>query len=115
VQIVLCACAPFQFQARIKQLAFNRGRTGEDYILVLPASPAELLANYPRVAANLFDKDNLPVSSPLRADAVAFVRSKMNLRPNRGNSQQLAESAGCRQMTPNMMLQGLRKHACMHA
>ena len=103
----------------MKQLAV--GYTGEDYIVLLPPSPAHLLTQYPRVAARLFDKDNLPVRSPLCADAVAFVRSKINLRPNRGNSNQLwraepgVSRGGNAQMTPQMMFTGLRKHACMHA
>jgi hypothetical protein len=120
MQIVLCACAPYQFQARMKQLAV--GYTGEDYIVLLPPSPANLLAQYPRVAARLFDQHNLPVGSPLCADAVSFVRCQINLRPNRGNSNQFALRAepsvsrrGNAQMTPQMMMTGLRKHACMHA
>jgi len=100
---------------RIKQLAEGRSKE-EDYITILPPSPADLLLQHPRVAARLFDGDNLPVASPLNPDLVSFIRKKITLRPNR-LAALAAQSAGDQRlmMTPAMMMQGLRKHACIHA
>ena len=100
---------------RIKQLAEGRSKE-EDYITILPPSPTDLLVQYPRVAARLFDGDNLPVASPLNPDLVSFIRKKITLRPNRLTIA-VAQTDGGRDrpMTPAMMMAGLRKHACIHA
>ena len=102
---------------RIKELAEGRSKE-EDYITILPPSPADLLLQHPRVAARLSDGDNLPVASPLNRDLVSFIRKKITLRPNRlaALAQQSADQAmqGLT-MNPAMMMAGLRKHACIHA
>ena len=73
------ACAPpLHMQARVKTLAKNC--KVDDYIEILPASPATLLRSFPRVAHGAFDANNLPVTSPLNGASVDFLASKITIR-----------------------------------
>ena len=70
-----------------------------------------MLRQYPRIAARLFDGQNLPVATRLRADVVSWVRTKISLRPGR---MAVADAARGLRMTPQMMMAGSRKHAITH-
>jgi hypothetical protein len=68
-------------QARLKQLAQSQKLPeGMPFIELLPATPLQLLRQYPQIAGRVFSEKNLPVTSPLNVHAVAFVRGRMSLR-----------------------------------
>ena len=95
----------------MKQLADIKSEARpENYITLLAGSPTDLLVQYPPVAANFFDKDNLPVNSPIQVQASAFIRSMIKLRPGRVPSRldlQAPEAGGRQnQMIPEMMFSG---------
>ena len=116
MQCILRAHVPYPFQARIKQLAATKKKVpAEEYIRVLPATPPELLAQHPLVAALLFDEENLPVQSPIPPESREFMRSRIRIRPGRSSSQLVPVQAVNQQMTPQMCLAGLCKRARMHA
>ena len=90
--------APCMTQARIKQL--KRGAPTE-YPNVLPASPAQLLREYPALCLSVFSRESPPVSCPLNKTAMSFVRSKISCRGNK-ESNNLAGASGA----PAVLLQG---------
>jgi hypothetical protein len=51
-----------------------------DYILVLPASPTQLLQDWPKTATHVFSRDSPPVSCPLKPEVVSAIRRKINMR-----------------------------------
>ena len=52
-----------------------------DYIGMLPASPTQLLQDWPATAVQIFSRDHPPVTCPLKPEAVSVIRSKINMRP----------------------------------
>jgi hypothetical protein len=78
------------------------------YILQLPATPRQLLRDFPEVASKLFSAENLPVSSLLNVPLIAMVRSKIILR---GNSKDASSTSAS-----NSLMQGpcKRSHACLN-
>ena len=76
-------------KARIKQLAKPNV---SPYIVVLPASPAQLLQAHPGVAGMLFDRDNLPAPCPLKLPLLQHLRSRIVLRAHPSASPLQPES-----------------------
>jgi len=89
----------------MKQLSKSLGPAGT-YVAVLPGSPGRLLVEAPDIARKLFDKDNLPITSPLNSVAVQMVRSRVNLRLQPGSALSRAQP-NCKDQMPNMSLPGL--------
>jgi hypothetical protein len=98
-------------QARVKQL----GATCEPpvYIEVLPASPVDCLRQYPEIAAELFNEQELPSECPLNMLLFEHVRSKIACRRGlrEGWHSGASNSSQALTMTTLMpILQGSRMH-----
>ena len=70
-------------KARIKQLI--TARMPDIYIRTLPASPVQLLRDWPDVAQKVFSAAAPPVSSPFNEAAIRMVRSKIVMRGGRAS------------------------------
>lgn len=103
---ILCKCSPCSssMQARIKELAKDKTVLDDDYVVCLPATPADLVPNFFHLATRWYSSEG-PIGSPMSPDAHRDLMARIKCRGG-GQSSVIPSFAGNPQMMMQLM-QGL--------